>query len=98
MLLKDYFFERDFYRFALLLLHQFYYFLYLKYSNKPQIILSYCLMIKISIAEPVWVFISIVFEVLVDFEEVWQEINQIEQTMQLWLGLLEVVVVMWLIP
>jgi len=96
--LKDYFFERDFYRFALLLLHQFYYFLYLKYSNMLQTILNYCLVIKISIVVLVWVFISIVFEVLVDFEEVWQEISQIEQIMQLWLGLLVVVVVMRFIP
>ncbi len=49
----------------------------------PQTILSYCLVIKISIAEPVWVFISIVFEVLADFGEVWQEISRIEQIMQL---------------
>ena len=63
-----------------------------------QTILSYCLGIKISIVGLVWVFISIVFEVLVDFEEVWQEISRIEQIMQLWLGLLVVVVVMRLIP
>ena len=64
----------------------------------PQTILSYCLVIKISIAEPVWVFISIVFGVLADFGEVWQEISRIEQIMQLWLGLMVVVVVMQLIP
>ena len=63
-----------------------------------QTILNYCLVIKISIVVLVWVFISIVFEVLVDFEEVWQEISQIEQIMQLWLGLLVVVVVMRFIP
>lgn len=63
-----------------------------------QTILSYCLVIKISIVGLVWVFMSIVFEVFVDFEEVWQETNRIEQIMQLWLGLLVVVVVMRLIP
>lgn len=63
-----------------------------------QTILNYCLVIKISIVVLVWVFISIVFEVFVDFEEVWQEISQIEQIMQLWLGLLVVVVVMRFIP
>jgi len=63
-----------------------------------QTILNYCLVIKISIVVLVWVFISIVFEVSVDFEEVWQEISQIEQIMQLWLGLLVVVVVMRFIP
>lgn len=60
-------------------------------------ILNYCFVIMFFMAGLVWVFISTVFGVLVDFEEVWQEIIRIERTKRLWLDFVVVVAMIRLI-
>lgn len=60
-------------------------------------ILNYCFVIMFFMVGLVWVFISTVFGVLADFEEVWQEIIRIERTKRFWLDFGVVVAVIRLI-
>ncbi len=99
MLLRGCFFGLDFYRFALLLPHQFCCFLCLEYPNKLRTILNCCLVIHFFRVEVVWAFIFIAFEALADSEEgVWLEISRTGQIMQPLPDLSEVEVVVKVPP